>query len=274
MAALNRRSVDPNRTVFCSGAYVLGKERRTFRCWKKEGHGWMNFTQGLAQSCDVYYYEMGQKVGPEGIEEVAKAFGLGEKTGVDLPHEKRWELPLAYKRKRKQFWHGGDTLNYSIGQGLLQTTALQMANVAAIVGNGGTIYQPFLVSESRRFGETPEHLGGPRQTARLQLDEYSLRIVRHALEQVVETGTGVAAKFKEFKVAGKTGTSQASKGDDHAWFIAYAPSTNPKVACAVVVEHGGHGGSTAAPIARDLIAMAMGIEKEVGSPERVVTHSD
>jgi penicillin-binding protein 2 len=258
LAALDAHAIDPDKRVFCSGSYTMGKDRRVFRCWKKEGHGYVNFMEAIAQSCDVYYYQLGLAVGPDAIEAVAKAFGLGQVTGVDLPHEKKWALPIAFKKRMKEYWYSGDTLNYAIGQGLLQVTPLQMANMIAAIANGGTLWQPFLVTESRRFGEPSEHLGGPRLGSRLTLNPESLRLVRAGLLRVVNSGTGIASKIPGIEVAGKTGTAQVSKGKDQAWFVAYAPADIPRVACAVVVEHGGHGGSVSAPIAHDLIALALG----------------
>ncbi len=261
LAALEKRTIDPSRRVFCSGSYVYGKENRVFKCWKKEGHGYMNFTRALAESCDVYYYQLGMDVGAEAIEEMAVNFGLGATTGVDLPHEKKAKLPLALKRDRKRasdrFWAGGETLNYAIGQGLLQVTPLQMAMLMSTFASGGAIWQPYLVADAQHFGKLIEHLGQPKLLKRLTLSERSMALVREGLEQVVKSGTGGAAQIPGIRVAGKTGTAQAAKGEDHAWFVAYAPVENPQVACAVLVEHGGHGGSAAAPIAHDLLAMVL-----------------
>jgi len=257
LAALEGGTVDPEKKVYCDGTYTLGKERRIFHCWKPHGHGWVDFTKGLAESCDVYFYEIGQDIGPEAIEEMAKKFGLGAPTGVDLPHEKKWDLPIAFKTRHRQHWQGGDTLNYAIGQGALQVTPLQMANVISMVANGGELWQPYLVSESQRFGQFVEHLGQPRMVNHIILSERSLSLVREALVEVVRHGTGVAAQIPDMDVAGKTGTAQASKGKDQAWFVAYAPADKPQVACSILVEHGGHGASAAAPIARDMIALAL-----------------
>lgn len=269
LAALEN-GLDPHKKVYCDGSYTLGKERRIFRCWKKEGHGQVDFLKALAQSCDVYFYEIGQDVGPNLIEEMAKRFGLGAPTGVDLPHEKKWPLPLAWKQSRTRaadrYWHGGETLNYSIGQGALQVTPLQMTNVTAAVANGGNVWQPYLVAESQRFGQPLERLGGPRMITHVALSEKALMLVREGLRLVVQSGTGAAAQIKGIEVAGKTGTAQVPKGKDHAWFVSYAPAEQPRLACAVVVEHGGHGGSVAAPIAHDLLALALGID-EVGHAE-------
>jgi penicillin-binding protein 2 len=271
LAASEDHRLNPDERVYCNGSYTLGKERRIFHCWRLKGHGSVDFLEGIAQSCDVYFYQLGEKIGPESIEHMAKIFGLGQATGVDLPHEKKWPLPLAWKIAHHQHWQGGDTLNYAIGQGALQLTPLQMASMMATFANGGSIYQPFLVMESHRFGEEPEHLGGPHMVAHLALSDSSLTLLRKGLTQVVRSGTGVAAKLVDFDVAGKTGTAQVPKGKEHGWFVAYAPVQNPQVACAVVVEHGGHGGSVSAPIAHDLLALALGSkEAERGAPEKKV----
>ena len=263
LAALESGSFDPDKKIYCDGTYTIGNEGRVFHCWKPHGHGWVDFKKAVAESCDVYFYQVGSDLGPEAIEEMAKHFGLGAVTGVDLPHEKKWELPFAYKTKHRQHWQGGDTLNYAIGQGALQVTPLQMANVVSMVANRGDLWQPFLVSESQRFGQFVEHLGSPKLINHIVLSDKSWALLHDAMDDVVAHGTGVAAQIKDTVVAGKTGTSQTTKGKEHAWFVAYAPEEKPRVSCAVVVEHGGHGGVAAAPIAHDLIAMVLEA-KEVG----------
>jgi len=257
LAALEGGALDPDKKIYCSGSYTLGKERRIFKCWKPHGHGSVDFIKGLAESCDVYFYQVGQDIGPEAIEEMAKKFGLGSPTGVDLPHEKKWDLPLAYKTRHRQHWQGGDTLNYAIGQGALQVTPLQMATLMSMVANGGSLWQPYLVSESQRFGQFVEHLGQPRMVNHIVISEKSLSLVREGLVEVVRHGTGVAAQIPGIDVAGKTGTAQVSKGKDQAWFVAYAPAEKPEAVCSILVEHGGHGASVAAPIAHDLLAMVL-----------------
>lgn len=265
LAAIEGHELDPSKTVYCTGSYTLGKERRIFHCWKPHGHGTVAFTQAVAQSCDVYFYELGSAIGPETIEHMARLFGLGQVTGIDLPHEKKYPLPMALKATRQRaadrHWQGGDTLNYSIGQGLLQVTPLQMANAISIVANEGSLWQPYLVSETRRFGEAAETVGGPHMMSHLAFAEESWSLIRNALLQVVRNGTGGAAQIPGVDVSGKTGTAQVPKGKEHGWFVAYAPQDHPIAACAVVVEHGGHGGSVAAPIAHDLLAMALGQAK-------------
>jgi penicillin-binding protein 2 len=268
LAALQKPSFDPRERVFCPGSFTLGKEKRVFKCWKQpHGHGSVDFLSGMAQSCDVYFYQMGLKIGPRAIEDVAIRFGLGKKTDIDLPNEKSSALPMAWKETRARaidrYWAGGETLNYVIGQGALQVTPLQMANVAAMLANKGTLWQPYLASQTQRFGEAPRVIGNPRVVLRSTFPDSHWNLLQKSMLEVVQagSGTGIAARIKGIAVAGKTGTAQASKGDDHAWFIAFAPLEQPTVACAVLVEHGGHGGAVAAPIAHDLLAKALGVEE-------------
>ena len=160
-------------------------------------------------------------------------------------------------------------MNYAIGQGLLQVTPLQMANLTSTVANEGSIWQPYLVAETRRFGEAPEPVGGAHMLTHLAIAQRSWDLIRHALVQVVKTGTGVAAQLPGIEVAGKSGTAQVTKGKEDGWFVAYAPEDHPTVSCAVVIEHGGHGGAVAAPIVHDLLAMALGERK---TAEEGATH--
>lgn len=270
-AGFENHAIDPKKRIYCDGSFTYGKENRIFHCWRLHGHGAVDYRRAMAESCDVFFYQLGDAIGPSAIEETAKQFGFGQVTGVDLPHEKKWLLPMAWKQTRprasERYWHGGETLNYSIGQGALQVTPLQMASLMSTVANGGSIWQPYLVAESRRFGSAPEKLGGSHLLNRLSFSEDSWHLVRQSLSDVVQGGTGIAAQIRGVEVAGKTGTAQVPKGKEHAWFIAYAPAEQPTVACSIVVEHGGHGGSTAAPIAHDLLAMALGHEETNASGE-------
>lgn len=269
LAMLLRPDFSPDDRVECRGFYTLGKEKRVFKCWKPHGHGSVDFLQAMAHSCDVYYYTKSLEIGQHAIERVAEQFLLGKRTGIDLPNEKTWDLPVAYKARRREYWTQGQTLNYAIGQGDTLVTPLQMAMVASTLGNGGTIWQPYVVTESRRFGEPPRGIGTPRVMGRLNVPARALALIQRSLEEVVATGTGLAAQIKGFRVCGKTGTAQAPKGGDHAWFIAYAPAGAPTVACAVVVENGGHGGAVAAPIVRDLLVLALGARNVPPAPREV-----
>lgn len=261
LAGLEHGKMEPDEKVKCRGSFVLGLEKRIFHCWNLKGHGRVDFTQAFAQSCDVYFYQLGLGMGPEPMEQMAKGFGLGQRTSIDLLSEKKGSLPLALKKSLGQHWQGGDTLNYAIGQGALQVTPFQMAMVISTVANRGAIWQPFIVSESHRFGEQNERISNPHPMSHVTASESSWNSLQKGLVEAVRTGTGAAAQLKDVVVAGKTGTAQTPKGKEHGWFVAYAPADHPQVACAVLVEHGGHGGSVAAPIAHDLLAMALGVEE-------------
>jgi len=274
LAGFESKRINPQETVFCSGAFSLGKEKRIFRCWKPRGHGSVNFLQAFAQSCDVYYYQLAQRLGPEPIESMARQLGIGTLTGIDLPHEKRGNLAMAFKAARRQHWVGGDTLNYIIGQGTLQTTPLQVALLTAQIASGGANYQPYLVASTRRFGQPEEKVNSPRQQSHTVFTPEALRWIRQSMVEVVRAGTGVASQLKGITIAGKTGTAQASRGDDHAWFVAYGPADSPTVSCAVLVEHGGHGGAVAAPIAHDLMALALHVPDQVTRAQSAAVESD
>jgi penicillin-binding protein 2 len=261
LAGLEEGLIDEHTTVNCPGSYTLGN--RTFHCWQKRGHGSVNLKLAIKQSCDVYFYHLADRLGVDRIANYAQKFRLGVATGIPLEHEKPGLIPsTAWKEKKYgQKWARGETISVGIGQGYVLTTPLQLASMTAAVANGGTVYRPFVVRKVvdqdgkvlREF--KPEVLG----TA--GISERSLALVRNGLQAVVNEpgGTGGAARIAEVKVAGKTGTSQVvklrtGKGNpyqfrDHALFVAFAPVENPEIAVAVVIEHGEHGGSAAAPVA-------------------------
>mgnify|MGYP003876610983 CR=1 FL=1 len=276
-AALAEGRVDPDERLHCGGLFPLGQ--KVFRCWKEEGHGWMDLKQAIIQSCDIYFYQLGLRVGPELMASYAEAFGFGRCTGIELPGEKAGFVPSpAWKAKRGERWYDGETVVMAIGQGPFLVTPLQMARMIAAVANGGVLYQPLVATEVI----DPEGKGvrsyRPRPMGRLPLSPRVLRRLKEALLGVVEDekGTGRAAHIPGVSVAGKTGTAQVAKMGqrrlkpselpyelrDHAWFVAYAPAEAPTIAVAVVVEHGGHGGSAAAPLARELIKEWLSIEGE------------
>ena len=253
--------ITPNSKVFCPGGMKFGN--RFYRCWKKWGHGWVDVHKAIVESCDTFFYDLGLKMGNDLISKYAFMFGLGKKTGVDLPGEKRGLVPTRRWKKRalKQPWYPGETLSYAIGQGYLLVTPLQLAVVAAAFANGGYLVKPHL----NLYHHPPKK--------KLNLPKWVIEKVRRAMLDVVEDEKGTAhytARIKGIKVAGKTGTAQVVSSEieekykkgkkitvrrftEHAWFIAFAPYENPQIAVAVVVEHGGHGGSAAAPIAREII---------------------
>jgi len=270
LAGLDGGILNPKATFYCPGYLELGDHR--FHCWKKGGHGHVNFIQGLAGSCDTYFYELGRRVGIDRIQAMAKRFGLGQKTGLDLPHERSGIVPgRAWKlATRGTQWQQGETLLTAIGQGYMLTTPLQLAVMAARIANGGKEVKPHLMRETA--GEKIEY---PKFRS-MELEPDHLELIQKAMTAVVcePIGTAYGARIMDEKMAmaGKTGTSQVRrismaersegiptnedlpwKERDHAVFVAYAPVSAPEYACAVVVEHGGSGAHTAAPIARDIL---------------------
>jgi len=270
LAVLEEKHIDINSTVYCPGFFRYGN--RTYKCWKKSGHGEMNILDGLTQSCDVFYYQAGEKAGVDTLAQYARGCGLGKKTGIMLEHERKGLIPTAaWKKKRfNEPWQGGETLSIAIGQGFNLVTPLQMAAFMAAVGNGGTLYRPRITTSIEDSKGTVVKKIDPEITGGLPASKETLDIVRYALLQVVQGARGTARRIrlKNVEIAGKTGTAQVfsvKKGEiidfdnleyslrDHAWFICYAPAQNPVIAISVMIEHGEHGSSTAAPIAGALI---------------------
>ena len=228
--------------------------------------------QAIEQSCDVFFYQAGIKVGVDKLAQYATGCGLGKKTGIVLENEKNGLIPTsAWKKKRyRESWQRGETLSIAIGQGYNLVTPLQMAVLIAAVGNGGTLYRPRIVKTIKDGHGLVIKKNEPEITGGLPASKETLDIVRNGLLKAVQGGRGTARRIrlKNIEIAGKTGTAQVygiKKDDkrelkdlkyslrDHAWFVCYAPAKNPVIAISVLVEHGEHGSSTAAPIARALI---------------------
>jgi len=242
IAGLIQEVVGP-RTVLepCTGGYYFGN--RLFRCWKHDGHGPLDHTGALVNSCDVFYYQLGLRLTLEQLAEVAYAFGLGQVCTSMFPEEAAGNIPNATwydERYGKNRWTRGVLLNNAIGQGELLVTPLQMAMLAARIATSGLVQAPSFVL-------TPEPESRP--VAALPIASQHLDWCRRTLEEVVDQGTGAAAAIAGYAVAGKTGTAQNPHGEDHAWFMCYAPADDPEVAVVILVEHAGHGSSQAAPAA-------------------------
>lgn len=275
LAALEA-GISPDHEVYCPGHVTLGRHR--FHCWKRWGHGSLALVDAIAQSCDVYFYELAKKVGVDAIADMARRFGLGERLGIDLPGEASGLVPdKAWKRRvLDQPWHQGETLVVGIGQGYMQATPLQLAVMTARIANGGRAVKPWLVRGDHA-------LAADREAGRMDVSDWALRFVREGMFEVVngERGTARAAKLPEgdLLMSGKTGTSQVrriSRAErltgvlkneekpwaerDHALFVAFAPDQDPRYAVAVVVEHGGSGSKAAAPVARDVMAKALELD--------------
>ena len=253
-AILESGRVNPEETVFCPGYYDAGS--RIFKCWEKKGHGKVDFLTGLTKSCDVYFYINGQRAGALNIEKYARAFRLGQLSGISLPEEKSGNVfgpgPRAAK---KSYWFIGDTLNLAIGQGETLMTPIQAAEMISAVANGGVFYRPYYVDRVVKADGEAAYKGKPEILGRVELKDATWRLVKEGLRNVVFEGTGQMAKIAGAEIYGKTGTAQNPQGKDHAWFVAYATINGQpsKVAVAVLVEHGLHGASAAAPIAKAVI---------------------
>ena len=270
MAGLEEGVIDENTTFHCPGYYEYGD--RKFRCWKKEGHGNVNVTRALVESCDVFFYHVGQKLGPDRLARYAKACGLGTPTGIDLDHEAAGLIPTtAWKKGRTGIaWHSGETLSVAIGQGYNLVTPLQMLVLTSAVANGGIIYKPLIVNAIETVDGKNIFQSQSQVKGRLPCGEKTLDLIRKGLYGVVNdmSGTARASQLKSIDISGKTGTVQVvGRKDDanpqavkmpyhlkaHAWFLAYAPSSDPKIAVVVMVEHGESGSMAAAPIAKEII---------------------
>ena len=233
------------RLAPCTGGLNYGGRR--FSCWEHRGHGSLDLIEALQHSCDVYFYQLGLKLGLAGLEQTAKALGLGARTGVDLPQEARGLIPgAAYYDKRwgARGWRSGLLLNLAIGQGELLLTPLQLALLTAEAAADGRPLRPHVVE--RVAGAPAFRPARPLQPG-LPADSAIWRPVKEAMERVVAAGTGAAARVPGVRVAGKTGTAQNPHGQDHALFVCYAPVDSPRVAMAIVIENAGHGGSVCAP---------------------------
>lgn len=261
LAALSEGRVKPDDSVFCPGHFEIGG--RTFLCWEHKGHKRVSWLMGLAQSCDVYFYTTGLKVGGAAIERFARDFGLGTPTKIPLKFEKGGHLfgPETRKKAGKS-WYDGDTLNLAIGQGELTVTPLQMAIATGALANRGNVWRPRYIQKVVYADGRPDSQMNTELRQVVAARKEAWDEVQHAMEVVVSSGTGGGARIPGLIVAGKTGTAQNPHGEDHAWFIVYAakPGEPASIAIAVLVENGGHGGSTAAPVARRMILAHFGMK--------------
>ncbi len=250
-AALEEGLAKPDEVINCPGYYQVNN--RTAKCWLEGGHGPVTVREGLVWSCDVVFYELGKRVGPDLLAKYARKYGLGSRTGIDLPQEKKGSIPTkAWKEKYlKEPWYDGDSINYGIGQGFVQVTPLQMASVYASIATG-KIVKPYVVAEIIDKDGEVIYQGKPEVVGKVPLSENNLDLVRGALKEVVDRGTGVAVRFAGVPAAGKTGTAE-NPGKAHAWFACYAPEDDPEIVIAAFIAHGEHGDRASAYIARDIL---------------------
>ncbi len=274
LAGLENDIIEPNKRVYCSGVTQLGNQK--FHCWKREGHGSLTLQEALRHSCDVYFYEMAQKIGWEKIITTAKKLGFGEIVKTELNGDKVGLLPSPeWKLKaRKDEWRMGDTLNLSIGQGFLLTTPLQLVRAVSAIANGGFLPELHFVQKDTS-----------KQSNKPLFNQSHLRLIQSGMYDVVnhEKGTAYNSRFnvEGSRMAGKTATTQVRRislkereegikkqkdmvweSRDHGLFAAYAPTDKPKYAIIVVVEHGGGGSSAAAPVASKVLKEALRLDIE------------
>jgi penicillin-binding protein 2 len=256
IAALEEGIITEDTRFQCNGSINFG---RVFRCWKEEGHGNINLHKAIVESCDVYFYEIGKKLGIDTLAHYASDFGIGRPVGIELDGERTGIVPTTeWKfRTKKQKWYKGETLNTVIGQGYLSATPIQMARLMAAVVNGGKLYRLHLLRDEAAKNTVENEV---------RIRPENVDFIKKALIGVVaeEGGTGWMARSDIVRIGGKTGTTQVIGGKqkegnipdkyrDHAWFVAFAPEKNPQIVVGVFVEHGGHGSTAAAPIAKKVI---------------------
>jgi penicillin-binding protein 2 len=274
IAGLEEGVITPSTTFYCPGYVRL--YNRVFHCAQTGGHGVIDVRQALASSCNVFFYQVGVRLEIDKISAWATRLGLGTPTGVDLPHEAAGLMPSREWKERVQKtpWYPGETVSVAIGQGQVSVTPLQMARVAAVIANGGSLVTPHIVRA------TPEGMPTAPPPRPLGISKETIAVVKEGMRRVVAGpgGSGWRARLRRVEVCGKTGSAQvvskarlAASPDDpsilpHGWFVAFAPAEEPRIALAVLVEHGGSGNGAAAPVARSILARYFGLESRPSAP--------
>jgi penicillin-binding protein 2 len=284
LAGLEYEAISRQTRLHCPGFYQLPNDKHRFRDWKKTGHGSVGMNEAITQSCDVYFYRLANLLGIERMHNFMQRMGFGEKTGIDLIGEKAGIYPSKdWKLKeKKQRWYPGETLITGIGQGFTLVTPLQLARATATLANKGSVVTPFLVDKIVAAAATTK--GPETHKDNLNLNASNISSIFSAMVNVVHGAGGTAKSIGHginYQIAGKTGTAQVFnikqgakynersigfKLHDHALFISFAPADNPQIAVAVIAEHGGHGGSVAAPIAAKVIKQFLGDNGENRNP--------
>ncbi len=264
-AALEEGVITPQTTFFCPGQITI--YGNVFHCARAGGHGMMDLRSAIANSCNVYFFNVGVRLEIQRLARWAKAMGLGAPTGIDLPHEMSGLMPSPEWKLRvlKTPWYAGETVSVAIGQGQVSATPLQMARVAAVIANGGRLVRPHLARDA------PD-----TEPVALGISPSTIEAVKAGMRGVVTEGTGWRARLPGIEIAGKTGSAQvvakarlersptAHELQPHGWFLCFAPVDHPTIVLAVLVEHGGSGGGAAAPVAREILAEWFGLGRPAG----------
>jgi penicillin-binding protein 2 len=285
LAGLAEKIVTPDSVIYCSGSMPFGNRR--YGCWKKGGHGPVDLKRAIAESCDVYFYQVGLKLGVDNLAKYARSFGFGRKTGIELEHEKAGLIPTAaWKQSRHKVpWQEGETLSIAIGQGFNLATPLQVCQMTSALANGGLLYRPqFIETIKDPDGEALAQFS-PVVDGKALGDERIYALVRDGMVAAVNgrNATGSRSRLPDVVVAGKTGTAQVVRMEkfrsmpekdlpykyrDHAWFTAFAPAEKPEIAVTVLIEHGGGGGSNAAPVAKVVLERYFETRQELPVQEK------
>ena len=278
-AALEEGVVTPDMRFYCPGR--LRVAGHTFHCWRRRGHGSVDLRRALAVSCDVYFYQLGRRLGIQHLADYARRFGLDEPLGIGLAYEAGGLIPdPAWKQKQiGDPWYPGETISAVIGQGYVTATPLQMASAAAAVANGGTVYRPYIVKQViDARGDVVKNIT-PEVVSHTGISPQYLQVITEGMTDVVNKGygTGRGARLRHVRVAGKTGTAQVISGRrggskrtarqfrDHAWFVAFAPVEAPKVAVVCLLEHSAYGGGkAAAPLVQKVLQAYFSLVEERG----------
>jgi penicillin-binding protein 2 len=265
--------ITPATTFYCPG--YINVYNTTFHCATAGGHGVIDLRRAIANSCNVYFFQVGIRLEIERLAKWGKLLGLGSPTGIDLPHEGSGLMPSPAWKMRlfKTPWYAGETVSVAIGQGQVSATPLQMARVVAVIANGGRLVHPHLGRAAA---------GGPAASAPVPIGirPETIAAVREGMRAVVAEGTGWRARLQTVEVCGKTGSAQvvaksrlekspnSPEMQPHGWFLAFAPADSPTIALAVLIEHGRSGGESAAPVARQILAHYFGLDQlpDAGAP--------
>lgn len=271
LKALEDRLITEHTVFSCGGGFPFGN--KVFKCWKKGGHGTVNIHRAIVESCNVFFYNVGLKLGVDRIHDFGAAVGLGKVTGLDLPGEVRGLMPSTEWKKKTYGvpWYEGETVSVAIGQGAVWLTPIQLVQLSSFVANEGITFKPQIVN--RIVGSDGKTLKTfePVVATDIKMKKEVFRIVKSGMQGVVNepTGTAYGSRIQNVHISGKTGTAQSSGAEkgknlgDHAWFIAYAPSDDPSIAISVLIEYGGHGSSAAAPVAKAISEYLFTVKTEI-----------
>ena len=273
LKGLEKGIINENSSFPCRGGFSYGN--RVFKCWRKEGHGSIAVHRGIVESCDVFFYNLGLKLGIDNIHEMAETIGLTKVTGIDLPGEKAGVVPsTAWKQKTYgEKWYEGETVSVSIGQGAVWLTPMQLQQLSSFIANEGVTYKPRIVNKIVSPQGKVLKVFEPAILTNAKVNKQAMTIVKDGMKGVVNEprGTAYASRLASVSISGKTGTAQSAslgtgKGD-HAWFVAFAPSDAPVLSMAILIEFGGHGASMSAPIAKIVTESYFKEQKEIKSAQ-------